>query len=535
MLVRLGLQFGIALLVLLFGSACDREIVIVDTGLGRVVGDRLSSGIERFLGVPFAAPPIGALRWKPPRPPLPWGDRFPSNGPDLDGAFPAFFFGPAAPQTGGSFRQSEDVLTLDIWTPEPDAGRRPVMVYVHGGGWTHEGSFVDWYDGETFARRGDVVLVSVNYRLGPLGFLYLGDVSGPEYAESGNLGLLDQIAALRWVRDNIAAFGGDPDNVTLFGESAGSMSVVSLLTMPRAQGLFHKAIAQSGAANTVRSTTYADSVTRRFMNFAGVNDIEGLRALTTEEILAAEEALENDVWVTDWLYGPVVDGTSLLQPPLAAIAEGSGAEVPLLHGTTRDEARLWLTWLPFLQAIPLSEVVKLFPWIESFLGDSTEDIAADYAMRRPEATPGDITLDAASDFLFRIPHVRIAEARAASGAPSWMYLFTWSSPVQDGLFGSAHGFDVPFVFHTFQADGVLEWMGGDLPQSLADHMQDAWIQFAHTGNPNGPGLPAWPVYEPNDRATMLLDVESRLAADPAGEDREAWEGIAFDGETPAIF
>lgn len=229
-------------------------------------------------------------------------------------------FGPVAPQTENQIgsastqEQSEDCLSLNVWTPMADDKHRPVMVWIHGGGFTNGSGSDEWYDGSTFSERGDVVVVTLNYRLGALGFLYLGGVGGPEYAKSGNLGLLDQVAALKWVRDNIAAFGGDPGNVTIFGESAGSMSVCTLMGIPAARGLFHKAIAESGALNLVNNVNYASGVTRQFMSYAGVTDMAGLLSLTTKQIIKAQSDLSDREGRVGTPLGPVIDGSVLPEP-----------------------------------------------------------------------------------------------------------------------------------------------------------------------------------------------------------------------------
>jgi para-nitrobenzyl esterase len=534
----MGLR-GLATLLLLSMSLCGilagfpgcarKSGPAITISQGRLEGVEDTDGILAFKGIPFAQPPVGPLRFKPPQPPQAW-----------DGTFKAVDFGPAAPQPvdineeSSTSRQSEDCLYLNVWTPATDTAGRPVMVWIHGGGWTNGSGSETLYDGSSFARRGDVVLVTINYRLGDLGFLYLKDIAGDDYAGSGNLGLLDQAAALRWVRDNIGAFGGDPGNVTVFGESAGSMSVCALMAMPAAKGLFHKAIAESGALNTERSTAYAAGITRRIMEAAGVTDLSGLQSLSAEQLVQAESRImQNDI-MSATCFGPVIDGVVLPEPPLHAIARGSAAGVAFLSGTNLDEVRYWALYLPAIVDMPLNTVMKFSPYFENALGGNADAIAASYASRRPGATPGDITLAIGTDGLFRIPAIRVAEAQSAQQPGTWMYLFTWPTPVDNNLLRSCHAVELAYVFNNLGIPGIEEFLGPAPPQSLADRMQDTWIAFAKTGNPNHPGLPDWPAYNTGTRSTMQIDVDQKLVNDPYGQDREVWNGIPFDSVQPPL-
>jgi para-nitrobenzyl esterase len=379
-----------------------------------------------------------------------------------------------------------------------------------------------------------VVLVTINYRLGDLGFLYLKDIAGDDYAESGNLGLLDQVAALKWVRGNIASFGGDPGNVTIFGESAGSMSVCALMGMPAAKGLFQKAIAESGALNTERSPAYATGITQRVMQAAGVTDLSGLQSLSAEQLVQAEsEVMRNDI-MSATCFGPVIDGKVLPEPPLDAIAKGSAAGVSFLNGTNLDEVRYWALYFPALVEMPLNTVIRFSPYFSNTIDVNTDAVAASYKSRRPGATEGDITMAVGTDTLFRVPAIRVAEAQSAQQPNTWMYLFTWPTPVQDDLFRSCHAVELPFVFNHLDTPGMEEFLGPNPPQSLADMMQDTWITFAKTGNPNHAGLPDWPAYNTGTRATMRMDVGQEVINDPYGQDREVWNGIPFNSVQPSL-
>jgi para-nitrobenzyl esterase len=515
--------------VLAVCPGCGGKNLVAQTRFGKVKGQVESGGILAFKGIPYARPPVGELRFKPPLPPEPWSD-----------TFKAVLFGPVAPQTIEKFgststqEQSEDCLSLNVWTRGIDNKHRPVMVWIHGGGFTSGSGSDEWYDGSTFSTRGDVVMVTINYRLGALGFLYLGGVSGPEYAQSGNLGLLDQVAALKWVRDNIAAFGGDPGNVTVFGESAGSMSVCTLMGTPAAKGLFHRAIAESGALNLVNDVDYAAGITGKFMAQAGVTDMAGLRSLTTEQIIKAQGDLLAREGRSGTPFGPVIDGSVLPEPPLHAIAEGSAAGVDFLAGTNLDEVRFWMISTPLLAVATIQTALQYMPMLKKSLGDRAGSIEASYKAKRPKATDGDITMAIATDVMFRVPQIRVVEAQCAHRPKTWMYLFTWPSPVHDGILGSCHALELPFVFDRLHAPLTVEFLGNDPPQKLADIMQDAWIAFAKTGDPNHKGIPNWPAYNKRTRATMELNVNPAVLNDPYGAERRLWNGIPFDSVNPSL-
>lgn len=510
---------------------CGETYPVVVTKYGKVEGRTGQREMLVFKGIPYARAPLKDLRFKPPEPPKPWED-----------TLEALQFGPSAPQTtedisSSAQKQSEDCLYLNVWTPGTDDARRPVMVWIHGGGFTNGSGGGDWYDGSAFAARGDVVVVTINYRLGALGFLYLGGVGGTEYAESGNLGLLDQVASLEWVKDNIAAFGGDPGNVTIFGESAGGMSVCTLLGTPAAGGLFRRAIAQSGAANLVRNASYAAEITSKFMSRAGVSDIEGLKSLTADEIVEVQGGVLAEEPPGGTPFGPTTDGAVLPEPPLHAIAKGSAADVDLLIGTNLDEVRFWLIGAPQLAIAPLEYALDYLPMVRDAVGKRTKSVKASYKSRRPDADDGDITMAVTTDVMFRAPAIRVAEAQSTRQPNTRMYLFTWPSPVRDGILGACHAIEIPFVFNALHVSHSIELLGSDPPQALADGVQDAWIAFARKGDPSGTGkagVPAWPRYDLQSRATMILNVNPAVENDPYSADRLLWEGIPFDSVEPAM-
>ena len=512
-------------------AGCGSSTPLATTRLGKVQGVVAGNGVDSFKGIPYASPPVGDLRFMPPQPAPPW-----------NGTFMALKYGKAAPQPKDALtgvlpsQQSEDCLNLNIWTPAVDTAKRPVMVWIHGGGFTNGSGSDPIYDGANLSKRENVAVVTINYRLGPLGFLYLAGIGGSSYAQSGNLGLLDQVAAIKWVKDNISAFGGDPSNITVFGESAGSISVCSLLGMPSAKGLFKRAIAESGAANLMHSTQNAQTITTKFMQQAGVSDIAGLRALSTGQIVAAETAMSQLKTSYELLFGPVIDGAAIPQPPLQAVEAGSASDVDLLIGTNLDEMRLWTLAVPQLARFPLAVVSPYIPMVQLAISltalATPEAVAASYSSRRPGASPGDVSLAVMTDVMFRVPAIRVAEKQSAK-QKTWMYLFEWPSPTVKSL-GACHAIELPFVFGNLHAARVSRLIGQNPPQALSDTMQDAWGAFARTGDPNGNGVPNWQPYNAQTRATMILNTTSKQENDPFAADTAVWNGVPFDGVKPSL-
>jgi para-nitrobenzyl esterase len=498
--------------------------VVAATTAGAVAGAH-HNRILRFAGIPFAAPPVGDLRFAAPAPVQAW-----------DSVRDATAFGPVAPQTAGTLETlagagapdwSEDCLTLNVYTPSLD-GQRPVMVWIHGGGFTGGSGSVPWYDGSSLVHRGDVVVVTINYRLGALGWLYLGGVD-PDLATSGNAGLLDQVAALQWVADNIAAFGGDPGRVTIFGESAGGMSVATLMGTPAAAGLFTGAIAQSGAAHNVWDTDGASEVTERIMAKLGVTDVAGLRAVDPLALLDAQTAVATDLTIErakrpggDVLglpFGPVLDGIVLPEPPIDAIAAGSAAGVALMTGTTRDE---WRLFGMMLRSVDDEETLM------RRMGRMVEDphtLSAVYRQSRDDASHDEVWNTVMTDRIFRIPAIRLAEAQARHRPEhTFMYLFEWASSAFDGRLGSCHALEIPFVFDNLDAPGAALFTGDAAPQDLADQMAQSWVSFARDGQPGNQLVPSWPAYDTTSRATMHFTTPTRVEHDPGAEVRAAWDG-----------
>ncbi|MDH3685407.1 MAG: carboxylesterase/lipase family protein [Myxococcales bacterium] len=488
------------------------------TTAGEVRG-REKDGALLFAGIPYAAPPVGTRRFRPPEPHEGWR-----------GVRDATRFGPAAPQLPGegltstpNVRWDEDCLTLNVCTPRIDDGRRPVLVWLHGGAFRTGQGGIPWYSGISFAHRG-VVTVSLNYRLGGLGFASLGALGGSEFASSGMNGILDQVAALEWVRDNIAAFGGDPEQVTVAGESAGGMSVGVLLGCPAAHGLFRAAIPQSGAAHHVSSAEDAEQLGSQWAELLGADDVATLQSRPVTELLEAQAQVEKQSAALGDPNGgggmpfrPVVDGRVLPKPPLEAIAGGSAAGVSVMIGTNLDETTLF--GMPDLDDAALGRLIERH-------GVEPAAAIATYRANRPDAKPAELAIAVTTDHMFRIPAVRLAEAHAGAGGDAWMYLFSWRSRAYGGRLGATHALEIPFAWNNLDKPGVAPLLGeGPSPQPLADTMHAAWIAFAHHGDPNCDALPSWARYSPESRAVMELGERVGSLADPAADERALWEGV----------
>jgi para-nitrobenzyl esterase len=485
----------------------------VVTAYGQIRG-QVRDGVTSFLGVPYAASPTGALRFRAPAPVLPWtgirdADSFGATPPKPDYAAP---FDQLLPEPNIA---GDDWLTVNVWTPDPGGAGWPVMVWIHGGAFSNGNSAVPIYDGHAFARDG-VVLVSVNYRLGVDGFALLPDAPA-------NRGLLDQIAALEWVRDNIAAFGGDPANVTIFGESAGAMSVTTLLSIPRAQGLFAKAITQSGAGQAAADPADAAMVTKELgqalrleataRNLAGVDlaTLIGAQA-TVRDALAAQPdpaRFGASIVAGSMAFVPVVDGDLIPAHPMSSIAHGTGAGVPLLTGTTTEEFRLFLVPSGAAAYITGEALAGLL----GAVGVSTE-VAELYRANRPDASPGDLLCAVLTDRFFRLPALAVAQARSSGPAPTYVYEFAWQSPVSD--LGACHSLEIPFVFDNLSASGAELALGPTPPQALADQMHAVWISFARGGDPG------WPAFDDTYPVMVFDGGGGGLELDPRGDERRIW-------------
>jgi para-nitrobenzyl esterase len=487
---------------------------VADTSKGAVEG-RLKDGVLLFAGIPYAAPPIGDRRFKEAAPHDGW-----------QGVRSAQKFGPAAPQvpSGGltdnaSVNWKEDCLTLNISTPALDNGGRPVMVWIHGGGFRTGQGAIPWYNGAGFAKNGDIIVVSINYRMGALGFTDLSRY-GAQFNTSGINGILDQIKALEWVRDNIHNFGGDPEQVTIAGESAGAFSVATLLGSPRAAGLFKGAIPQSGGAQHTLTAEEGRKVTDLFLKAMGSERIDDLMNASAERILEAQQ--EVDKLARDRLDGsnllggfvgpfyPVVGNEVLPQDPLTAIRAGQGATVAVLTGSNADETTLW--------GYGDVDEEKLRRTANQFGGG--DQLLTAYRKAIPDASAGDLMIAITTDHSFRIPAIRLAEARQGSGNSTWLYQFCWKSRAMGGRLKATHSLEIPFAFDNLDKPGVDFFLGeGEKPQHVADLMHTVWTEFIRHGDPG------WLPYTPDRRVTMCFDDESTLQENPDAITREAWQGL----------
>ena len=500
----------------------------VETSGGRVEGT-IKRGVQQFRGIPFAAPPVGDLRFRPPQPAEPWvgvldATRFGPQGLQAPSQLESMFGGTPPPS-------SEDCLTLNVFTSGVrDGGRRPVMVWIHGGAFLTGAGSTPWYNGTSFAAAHDIVVVTVNYRLGAFGFLHLDDVGGEAFGGSGNVGILDQVAALDWVRENIEAFGGDPNNVTAFGESAGAMSVGTLMGLPVAKGLFAKAIPQSGAAHNAKPRDAADAIARDLLAALGLDATPAgattLRELPAEAVLEAQNAIVAKHGAEGLAFTPVVDGIVLPEPPIEAIGAGSAGGVRVLIGTNADEMKLFTALDPASSDLDEARLIKRVTAAIGDAGKAAELVTA-YRSHRSGATAADVWAALQGDFVFRIPAIRLAEHQSARGNAVYSYLFRWPSPQFGGALGSCHALEIPFAWNTLDT-GMSQLFTGpvdDAMRELASSMHGAWASFARTGTPSARGLPEWPAYDEERRATMVFDVPCRVEDDPDGVDREAWAGL----------
>ena len=496
---------------------------------GSVRGTAVSvDGVEvrRFLGIPYAGSPAGARRFLPPVPVPGWA-----------GVLDCSVAGPAAPQNpetpappGRKPRtwSESDCLNLNVWAPSTGGGELPVMVWIHGGAYLSGSGSDGMYDGANLAGATGTVVVTINYRLGALGLLHLAELLGPEYADSSNLALLDQLEALRWVRKNVAGFGGDPESVTIFGESAGAAAVGTLLGIPASTGLFRRAIMQSGTAERYRSAGDSSRISLEFLELCGLDPAGAgeLLTLPVERLLEAQEKLDQragaETYAVSLPFKPTVGTPSLPVPPLEAVRNGLNAEVDLLIGTNLNEGSFAVEMRPKNPAEPSHEGRAASLLAEAgALGREVE-----YAQALTSALGGEPSgkrlLEAAiSDVVYRQPSNRLLDARQGSAGKTFSYLFTWRSPAMGGKLGACHALDVPFVFRQLGSSEAEFLTRGRSPQSLGDMMSTAWAAFAGTGQPAAAGLPGWPAYGPG-RRTMILDELPRLEADPRQELREFW-------------
>ena len=512
---------------------------VVETTAGRIRGTT-NKGISIFKGVPYGASTTGKNRFMPPVKPDPWaamrdtleyGHSAPQTSPGAPGILAGADFMASTSNPAG-IGESEDCLVLNVWTPSvKDHHKRPVMVWCHGGAFTSGSGSAPLYDGANLAGRGDVVVVTINHRLGLLGYTYLGHASDL-FKASGNVGMLDIVAALAWVRDNIANFGGDPGRVLIFGESGGGQKVSTLLAMPPAKGFFNRAVIESGPGVKMNSPDYATKVGDMVLAELGIkpDSIMDIQSLPLERIMAAQGAVNRKLggFIPGMIAGfsPVVDGVSLPQNPFDPVAPEVSADVPVLIGFNRTELTLFAAGDPV--AFTLDEA-SLHQRIQSLLGDHAEAAIQAFRSDYPNEDSTGLYFLIASAYPTVAFTAKIAERRAAlSRAPTFVYEFTWETPILKGKLRSPHTIEMPFVFDNV-SDPLVQKLTGSAPDifPLAERVSGAWAAFAAIGNPNSKGFPRWPAYSAADRNVMMINSTSEVVKDPARQSREVIENILF--------
>ena len=498
------------------------DVPVAATKYGKVRG-YIDNNINVFKGIPYGDN-TAKRRFQLPVPPVPWS-----------GIRDATKFGPIAPQgpigksnfypmPSEGTKMSEDCLHLNVWTPGlRDGKKRPTMVWFHGGGYNSWSCNIDLYDGVNLCTKGDVVVVTVNHRLNGFGFLYLGELGGKEFAESGNVGMLDLILALKWVKENITEFGGDPNNVTIFGESGGGAKCATLMAMPAAKGLFNKVITESGQQLTGRTREHATETARKILKALNISpdNIDEVKKVSTEKL---NEAIQGNS------FAPVTDGVVLPRDPFSPDAAPLSADIPMIMGNNHDETTLLigardtstfhLTWAQLAS--------KISQHVKQFIGNlDLEMIIQKYRKWYPNYTPSDIFFAVTTASRSWKGMVIESERRAKqNSAPTYVFQLNWKSPVDGGKWKAPHTLDVPLVFDNIEYGKTMTGDGSEA-KKMADIMSESWLAFARTGNPDTPHMPHWPEFDLKDRATMIFDLPPKVEFDPRGNERKLFAPVLY--------
>jgi len=510
------------------GPGVPVPTAVVQIKSGAVQG-LVREGIHSFLGVRYGAPPIGPLRFMPPKPPAPWTTVYDA----------ADFGAPAMQMAGGTTAthttnfgmqmhqvfttpsemkvMNEDCLFLNVWTPATDSKKRPVMVWFHGGGFAFGSGAQPIYQGDGLARFGDVVVVSVNHRLNVFGYLHLGDMMGPAYASSGTVGMQDLVLALEWVRDNIAGFGGDPGNVTIMGQSGGGAKVSILLSMPSAKGLFHKASVQSGAGIVVGRKEQANEATKRVLEALKIKpgDIAALQAVPARTLLKTAGKLGIGMPGPGGGGSPILDDVAITRDPFAPDAPDESRDVPVMVGWCKDEWTVFTASAPWFGRMTEADLeARVAP-----MGDKGRALLAAFRKAYPDYSPTYLWEQMISARVMQGTTILAERKAAKGGAPAYVWFMTWETPTLNGAYKSPHTMEIPFMLYSY--DKVRTFVGpGDEPKRMADQMAAAWVAFARTGNPSTSAIGKWPAYSAGERPVMRFNLESGAVKDPLGEVRQ---------------